>query len=178
MSRLNRRYTLEVLETAVGQATSVAGVLRVLGLPQAGGTHSHISRTIKAFGIDTSHLVRYQGTGRHHRKSPDDILVRSEFGSRRAKPLLLRRALEELGVPNECVLCGNPNMWQGQPLRLEVDHIDGDFHNNLRENLRLLCPNCHSQTPNFSGRSKGKYSAETQPSRRDASTSGPCGITS
>ena len=43
------------------------------------------------------------------------------------------------------------------PLRLEVDHIDGDYHNNLAENLRFLCPNCHTQTDNFSGRSRGKY---------------------
>ena len=43
------------------------------------------------------------------------------------------------------------------PLRLEIDHIDGDYHNNDRTNLRYLCPNCHTQTDNFSGRSRGKY---------------------
>jgi hypothetical protein len=54
-------------------------------------------------------------------------------------------------------MCGVTDMWQGRPLRLHVDHIDGDYHNNLVENLRFLCPNCHSQTPNFAGLSRGKY---------------------
>ncbi len=47
--------------------------------------------------------------------------------------------------------------WFGSPLTLDVDHIDGDFHNNQRANLRFLCPNCHRQTPNFAGRSRGRF---------------------
>ena len=46
---------------------------------------------------------------------------------------------------------------------LQIDHIDGDFHNNLAENLRLLCPNCHSQTPNFAGRSRGRFTPVALP---------------
>jgi hypothetical protein len=42
-------------------------------------------------------------------------------------------------------------------LRLEIDHIDGDYHNNEEWNLRFLCPNCHTQTDTFSGRTRGKY---------------------
>ena len=40
----------------------------------------------------------------------------------------------------------------GEPIPLELDHIDGDRENNSRENCRLLCANCHSQTPTFRGR--------------------------
>jgi 5-methylcytosine-specific restriction endonuclease McrA len=43
-----------------------------------------------------------------------------------------------------------------KPLRCQVDHADGDSTNNKLENLRLLCPNCHSQTDTFAGRNKGK----------------------
>lgn len=42
--------------------------------------------------------------------------------------------------------------WLGQEIVLELDHIDGNNKNNIRENLRLLCPNCHSQTPTWRGR--------------------------
>jgi predicted HNH restriction endonuclease len=42
--------------------------------------------------------------------------------------------------------------WQGRALALEVDHVDGDWRNNRRENLRLLCPNCHSTTGTYRGR--------------------------
>ena len=51
-----RKYTKEMLEPLVAQSTSVAGVMRLLGLRQNGGEHTHISRTIKRFGIDTSHF--------------------------------------------------------------------------------------------------------------------------
>ncbi|MFJ9392329.1 HNH endonuclease signature motif containing protein [Nocardioides sp. NPDC101246] len=124
-----RKYTQEMLQEAVDNSTSVAGVLRHLGLNQAGGTHAHISRMLKKMGIDTSHFVRYVGTGAHTRHSPAEI----------------------------CAECGCGEEWRGQPLRLHIDHVDGDFHNNVADNLRFLCPNCHSQTPNFSGASRGKY---------------------
>ena len=156
MGRRYRKYTREILQDAVRRSTSVAGVLRALDLPQAGGTHAHISRTIKAMGLDTSHFVRHQGSGASRRLRPDDILVRLLPGSKRAKPPLLMRALLEIGRPYRCEHCYNEGCWQGVPLRLEIDHIDGDYLNNEVWNLRFLCPNCHTQTDNFSGRSRGK----------------------
>lgn len=161
MGRVWRKYTEELLRDAVEHATSVNGVLRYLGLNLAGGTHAHISRRIKAFGIDTSHFVRHQNGSSGPRLRACDLLIRIPHGSQRTKPPLLRRALKEIGRPYVCDGCGNPGEWCGQPLGLEIDHIDGDYHNNEPSNLRFLCPNCHSQTANFSGRSRGKYSAGT-----------------
>jgi len=152
-----RKYTKEMLEDAVEHSTSVMGVLRYLGLTQAGGTHAHISRMIKKFGIDTSHFVRFQNGSHKVRLKPEQILVRISRGANRTKPHLLRRALLEIGRPYRCELCSNDGTWMGHSLMLDVDHIDGDFHNNLADNLRFLCPNCHSQTQNFAGRSKNKY---------------------
>ena len=48
-----------------------------------------------------------------------------------------------------CSLCGISNIWNNLPITLEIDHIDGNRQNNLKSNLRLLCPNCHSQTNTF-----------------------------
>jgi len=51
-----------------------------------------------------------------------------------------------------CALCGNSGEWQGKPLTLQLDHANGRYDDNRLENLRWLCPNCHSQTETFAGR--------------------------
>lgn len=48
-----------------------------------------------------------------------------------------------------CVTCGGNDTWMGKRLSLQVDHIDGDRDNNYPFNLRLMCPNCHTQTPTW-----------------------------
>ena len=53
---------------------------------------------------------------------------------------------------NTCEDCGICGTYNGKPITLELDHIDGDHYNNKLENLRILCPNCHSQTPTYRGR--------------------------
>jgi 5-methylcytosine-specific restriction endonuclease McrA len=157
MGERYRKYTRENLQEAVDASDSVMGVIRFFGMPQAGGTHSHLSRRIRDFDINTDHFVRYKGTGHPRRRSADDILQVLPFGSRRAKANHLRRAMVESGVSYQCSSCRVPAEWHGRPLTLHVDHISGDFHDNRLSNLRFLCPNCHAQTPNFAGRGKGSY---------------------
>lgn len=145
------RYTDEDLARAVAESASVAGVLRILGIKPAGGSHFHISKRIRRNGLDTSHFLGQaisRGQARP-RLSPEEILVKRPDSDARTKPDLLRRALAEIGVPNVCVACGVGAIWRGLPLTLHVDHIDGDPTNNARDNLRLLCPNCHSQTATY-----------------------------
>lgn len=54
-----------------------------------------------------------------------------------------------------CMVCGIDN-WEDKPLALQLDHIDGYSNNNLPSNVRLICPNCHSQTSTFGARNKGR----------------------
>lgn len=67
----------------------------------------------------------------------------------------VRRAfLEHKEIPYECAICHLPAMWQGQPLVLTMDHIDGDTDNNEFSNLRWVCPNCDRQLPTYANRNR------------------------
>lgn len=72
-------------------------------------------------------------------------------------PQTIRRImLEKFG--NKCNRC-NEHLWNNLPIPLEVNHIDGNSNNNLLDNLELICPNCHAQTPNYKSKNKksGRY---------------------
>lgn len=66
---------------------------------------------------------------------------------------LKKRLISEGILVYKCAECGIES-WNGKSLTLQLDHIDGNPHNHLLSNLRLLCPNCHSQTDTFCGRNK------------------------
>lgn len=66
---------------------------------------------------------------------------------------LRKRLIEEVG---HCEICGQPPIWNGKPLSLQLDHIDGDLDNNKRSNLRVVCLHCHSQTPFYGSKNKGR----------------------
>lgn len=141
------KYTREMLEEAAKQSTSYAGVLRFIGLKQAGGAHASIVRRMKTLEIDVSHFTgqaHMKGRPSRNRKTADEILARST-SDRRIGVRHLRRALLEIGRSHVCELCGLGQEWNDHPLTLEIDHKDRDWTNNEAENLRFLCPNCHSQ---------------------------------
>ncbi|MFY1586467.1 hypothetical protein ACN267_18420 [Micromonospora sp. WMMD734] len=156
------RYTPEMLAEAAAQSRSVADVMRVLGVRFSGGSHAHISRQLNRLGIDTSHFTRRTGgSGRPSgRRTPSVQVLRPlPAGSRRVPGARLKAALRDIGVPDECEGCGTGPVWQARPLTLHVDHLTGDFLDNRPPNLRLLCPNCHSQTPTYAGRHRSGVGA-------------------
>jgi hypothetical protein len=168
------KYSDELLERAVRESASIAGVLRVLGITWSGGAHAHISRRIKRLGVDTSHFTgaaHMRGKPALRRLASAEVLVVRPAGSRRTQPYLLRRALVEAGIPYECSQCGVGGTWQGKPLILHVDHVNGDCLDSRVENLRFLCPNCHTQTATWAGRNAGRTSYRSAPAGRVVATS-------
>ena len=143
-------YTRELLADAVGNSDSFAGVLRHLGLRQAGGTQAHIAGRIRHFGIDTSHFThgrKARAINGFGRRSPGQVLRLRPEGSFREKSIALRRALLELGRSYVCEHCHLDPSERG--LTLHIDHINSEWLDNREENLRFLCPNCHSLTPSY-----------------------------
>ena len=104
------------------------------------------------FASQTWHAAVERGdlTTRPARAPIERYLVRGRRVNRRHLKL---RLLAE-GLKREaCERCGI-STWLGQPLSLNLHHVNGDGDDNRLENLELLCPNCHSLTPNFSGRNR------------------------
>lgn len=60
-----------------------------------------------------------------------------------------RRVFKDNYMEYKCSICGVGGNWNNKPLTLQIDHIDGDYNNNTKDNLRWLCPNCHSQTSTY-----------------------------
>lgn len=149
-------YTEEDFVNAVKNNYSVRSCLLALGLNATGGNYALFKRRVKALGLDTSHF-----TGKGHlknrthnwnpKKSLKEILVAdSDYMNRnQIKKRLLAKGL----ITYECSTCGIAE-WQGKRLSLHLDHINGVNNDHRLENLRLLCPNCHSLTSTYAGKNK------------------------
>lgn len=150
---MTTKYTKELLEDAVKNSTSMAKVLDYLGLGHTGGNHAYIKRLIESYNISMSQFngrVWNKG-GIGPRKSPSEYLRLYDRNKPIGTDMIRKRMLRDGVKEHRCEVCGNTE-WLGDPIPLEIHHIDGDRWNNVLENLQFLCPNCHSKTDNFCGK--------------------------
>ena len=153
-----RSYSDEQLRQAATQSTSIIQALRLLGVSARGCSYRNFRIYAERAGVDISHFTsRGHLKGKSHnwsyaRPLSEILIENSDYLS---TSNLKRRLLREKVLVNSCYKCGI-NAWHGQKLSLVLDHINGNNRDNRKENLRLLCPNCHSQTPTFAGRNKKK----------------------
>ena len=110
-------------------------------------------RYAKKFGVYAPNPAKWSGKGTKKPKkfgrdsfSLEDILngVYPHYSSHKLRVRLLATGLKE----NKCEECGIEE-WNGKKISMHLDHIDGNHLDHRLENLRILCPNCHSQTPTF-----------------------------
>ncbi|GAA2645483.1 hypothetical protein GCM10010425_62770 [Streptomyces spororaveus] len=137
------------LRAAVPGATSYADLMRALGIEVNDVNHRRLRRKVAQLGLDVRHFTRRPWSRRPAATvepiAPSVLTLRPE-GSPRPKRSRLHQALQEVGVPYACADCGNPGEWRGRPITLQIDHVNGDWLDSRRENLRYLCPNCHTLT--------------------------------
>ena len=65
---------------------------------------------------------------------------------------LKKRCIKDGILENKCIICGQLPKGEGKELVLHLDHIDGNKYNHDLDNIRILCPNCHTQTDTYSGK--------------------------
>lgn len=148
-----RTFSKEEVEKIVAESYSIREVARKMGYsPNGGGTASSLKNMIKEYNLDTSHFTGQGWNKENYNYDSFDLGTYRARGKTFAAPLIKLRG-------HRCEGCGNTE-WLGQPINLEVHHINGDRTDNRLENLQLLCPNCHSYTPNFRRKKRRSISDE------------------
>lgn len=157
-SRIWTQLNDDEFRELVTKSYSISDILRFFGPNYLrGGSRRILQKRIDELNIDTSHIAKGMGWrsirlgfSNPQKYDLDDILVgkHSEY-----KPNRLKHRLYEAGLKQRiCEECGLDEEWNGKPITLQLDHVDGNSTNHLLDNLKILCPNCHSQTDTFAGR--------------------------
>ena len=147
MGKLDNYST--AINQAIGQYFSKAEICKLIGCRP-----STLNSYLKKEGIEYGGNKGSKGrkTSKEYKPAMEYILNGLYITSHKLKNKLIKDGIKE----HKCECCGGTE-WMGQPIPIELDHIDGNHYNNALENLRLLCPNCHSQTPTNSGKKNKKH---------------------
>lgn len=151
-----KRWSEQQLIDAVESSRSRRQVLKKLGLIEAGGNYAQIAKYIRILKIDTRHFTGplwskgLRGIGKPIIPTEKILVSDSDFQSYKLKKRLFRENYKE----PKCEECGWATISEDGRLPLELDHINGNSRDNRLENLRVLCPNCHSLKPTHRGRNR------------------------
>ena len=146
-------YSESRLKETVQEAESWYGWMRILGINTNGSNIKTLKRYAEKYNIDTSHFDARKIQNSTLKSQPrldsftDDELFtnNSKHSTKSIKSEYIRRFLNN--IP-KCECCGIET-WNNKPIVLQIHHKDGNNQNHSKDNLQLLCPNCHSQTENF-----------------------------
>ena len=137
----------------VQESNSYSDCLRALGLGTRGGSSTDIlKRRIAELNCSTEHFGK-QLQSVNAKYSLEEILVENSSYANISR--LKQRLVNEGKMEYKCQKCGISE-WLGNPLTLQLDHINGVNNDHRLTNLRFLCPNCHSQTDTYAGKNMGR----------------------
>lgn len=142
------------LAEAVANASSMKEAIENLGLRAAGGNYKSLREACRRHNIDLPQFDRKKQLAEamtSRLKTNEYVFVEnSEYHNRTH----IKKRMFAMGIPNICDECGQKPVWNGKPLVLTLEHINGVWNDNRLENLRILCGHCHSQTATFCGGNK------------------------
>lgn len=150
-SILNNR---ESVLDAVSRSTTIKEALILLGLRAAGGNYQAFRKACLKHSISLAHFPK--GRQLPGNKIPnEEVFIQDSLYENRTS--IKKRLINDYGWEWRCMntTCPSPNPdWDNRPLVLQLEHINGIHNDNRLENLMFLCPNCHSQTDTYCGKSK------------------------
>lgn len=139
------------LQQIINESQTWSEVLYKLGYNAiSGDLVKNLKEYTKQNNINTKAL-----SNPYHKNKLNKKLSHEEVFTQNAKcdRTVLKKHLIQIGrTPNKCEICGMKPIWNGKPLTLTLDHINGINNDNRLNNLRWICPNCDSQTPTYKGR--------------------------
>lgn len=159
MSNTSIFYTIpeNILKDIVLNSNSYNEVFRKLNLCISGYQCKKLKQRLIELNINTSHFKSFDKNQLLIKRPIDYYLTNNLFTKITSYDLKKKLLLHNL-IKNECKICKNTGIWENKTLSLQLDHINGIRTDNRLENLRLLCPNCHSQTDTYSGKKHKKDS--------------------
>jgi hypothetical protein len=146
-----RTWSDLMLIAAVTKSLTQTEVLQHLGLRPAGGNFASVKTHILRLGLNTDHFnpISRQVLNLFSRRDPTTVFTTNSSVTGKQ---LRKHMLSEPAFTYSCELCGNIGLHLNRSLTLQIDHRNGIHTDNRKENLRFLCPNCHTQTETFAGR--------------------------
>jgi hypothetical protein len=134
----------------IKESKSLIEVCRKAGIVPTTGNYDTLKKVINNNKVDISHFKRNGGTAGGVKKEISEYLIKgSNISSFKLKNKLLKEGYKE----KRCEKCKNTE-WYGEPIPLELHHINGDNTDNRLENLQILCPNCHAFTDTYGGKNQ------------------------
>lgn len=145
-------YDIDKLKQCVSQSLCWSDVCRHLKISVCTFNFKRIQKLCKENQISTTHFdIKKSFKRNKFYWTAENLFVKDSKATRTIVRDYIKR--HKLLDYSQCSMCGIKNEWNGKSLRLELDHANGDYTDNRLKNLRILCPNCHSQTNTFK---KGK----------------------